>query len=128
MSKPATKRSAKTKTPKTKLGLPDLDHSKAAILGSGSALPLRIGGSPQDACPSRRAGDDTSQDAPARDCALRHPLEIHVGVHRLVSRQHEGPVFIVMVGVDDSEHSVANVSNLIAAGRTDKIEFHGPSV
>ena len=34
MSKQATKRSARTKGPKTKLGFPDLDHSKAAVLDS----------------------------------------------------------------------------------------------
>ena len=34
MRKHATRRIAKTKRPKTKLGLPDLDHSKAAVLDS----------------------------------------------------------------------------------------------
>lgn len=34
MSKHARKRSARTKRPKAKLGLPDLDHSKAAVLDS----------------------------------------------------------------------------------------------
>lgn len=34
MGKHARKRTAKTKKPKTKLGLPDLDHSKAAVLES----------------------------------------------------------------------------------------------
>jgi hypothetical protein len=34
MSKHGTKRSAKTTKPKSKLGLPDLDHSKAAVLES----------------------------------------------------------------------------------------------
>jgi hypothetical protein len=35
MRKRAPKRSVKTKTPKTKLGLPDLGHSKAAVLDDG---------------------------------------------------------------------------------------------
>jgi hypothetical protein len=34
MGKHAKKRPAKTKRPKTKFGLPDLDHSKAAVLES----------------------------------------------------------------------------------------------
>jgi site-specific recombinase XerD len=34
MSKHATRRIAKTRRPKTKLGLPDLDHSKSAVLDS----------------------------------------------------------------------------------------------
>lgn len=34
MGKHATKRTVKTKKPKTRLGLPDLDHSKAAVLES----------------------------------------------------------------------------------------------
>jgi hypothetical protein len=34
MSKRVTRRSSGTKRPKTKLGLPDLDHSKAAVLDS----------------------------------------------------------------------------------------------
>jgi hypothetical protein len=34
MNKHGTRRTAKAKKPKTKLGLPDLDHSKAAILDS----------------------------------------------------------------------------------------------
>jgi len=34
MSKRATRKSAVSKRPKTKLGLPDLDHSKAAVLES----------------------------------------------------------------------------------------------
>lgn len=34
MSKRVTRRSSTTKRPKTKLGLPDLDHSKAAVLDS----------------------------------------------------------------------------------------------
>jgi hypothetical protein len=34
MSKRATKKSAKPERPRTKLGLPDLDHSKAAVLDS----------------------------------------------------------------------------------------------
>jgi hypothetical protein len=34
MDKHGRKRTAKTKRPKTKLGLPDLDHSKAAVLDS----------------------------------------------------------------------------------------------
>lgn len=34
MGKYATRKSVRTKKPKTKLGLPDLDHSKAAVLES----------------------------------------------------------------------------------------------
>jgi hypothetical protein len=34
MGKHATKKTSKTKKPKTKLGLPDLDHSKTAVLES----------------------------------------------------------------------------------------------
>jgi hypothetical protein len=34
MGKHATKKTVRTKQPKTKLGLPDLDHSKAAVLDS----------------------------------------------------------------------------------------------
>jgi hypothetical protein len=34
MSKRATRKSAVSKRPRTKLGLPDLDHSKAAVLDS----------------------------------------------------------------------------------------------
>ena len=34
MSRHATRRIAKTKRPKTKLGLPDLDHSKSAVQDS----------------------------------------------------------------------------------------------
>jgi hypothetical protein len=34
MGKHATRENARTKKPKTKLGLPDLDHSKAAVLES----------------------------------------------------------------------------------------------
>src|SRR5215212_6640318 len=34
MGKHANKKTVRTKTPKTKLGLPDLDHSKAAVLES----------------------------------------------------------------------------------------------
>jgi hypothetical protein len=56
-------------------------------------------------------------ERPAGDCVL-HSFKVHVGVHRLTLQQHERPVFKMTASVDDGEHSVANISNLIAAGKT----------
>jgi hypothetical protein len=61
MRRKATRKSGNLKRPKTKLGLPDLDHSKSAVLNS-----LR---SPESKRGYRHAIDESfSGTAPSRAC------------------------------------------------------------
>src|SRR5580704_12063454 len=41
---------------------------------------------------------------------LLYPLKIHVGMHRLVTRQHERPVFRMAATINDRERTVADMS------------------